>query len=72
VCDLVSLGNNVAVVLGFARPAESGPEGVTGDRPGDERARGFVEYRVADIDPLHDLRVADGQVCIRKAPDPNL
>src|SRR5205807_2860030 len=54
----------IAIVVGLAATAKTGPQRVAGGRPGNQSARGFVEYGKRFVHPLHILSSAHSAVGI--------
>src|SRR5207253_10202489 len=64
---LVELDDGVSLIRGLADVAKSLPEVVPVEWTGEDRAPALVEHRVLEVDPLHDLRIADGQVGVARS-----
>ena len=65
--ELVPLRDDVAVIVRLATPAESAPQRVAVDGTGQRPSGRLVEDGERDVDPLHDLGVADGQVHVGRS-----
>src|SRR5439155_26962540 len=67
VSDLVELDDGVTLIVGLADVAKTLPEVVPVEWASEDCARPLVEHRVLEVDPLHHLRIADGQVGVARS-----
>src|SRR5207237_6706097 len=66
VSELVELDDGVTRIASLADVAKTLPEVVPVEWTSEDRACPLVEHRVLEVDPLHHLRIADGQVGVTR------